>query len=117
MSVMHSELRQAYLQELALGRSSFGRRDYDAAMHHLERAHILGQRYTLSHVHTHWWMLRVGLARTDAQEIVGQVLRLVAALAFSRIWVPIGNTGGANVSALKPMPVPEDLKPLLEEAR
>lgn len=26
-------------------------------------------------------------------------------------WIPIGNTGGADVSALKPMPVPADLAP------
>jgi hypothetical protein len=33
---------------------------------------------------------------------------------FSRIWVPIGNTGGARVSALRPMPLPDDLRALLE---
>jgi hypothetical protein len=28
--------------------------------------------------------------------------------------VPVGNTGGANVSALRPMPVPEELRRLLD---
>jgi hypothetical protein len=30
--------------------------------------------------------------------------------------VPDGNTGGANVSALKRMPIPEDLKSFLARA-
>ena len=30
-------------------------------------------------------------------------------------WVPKGNTGGANVSALKPMPLPSDLSELLQD--
>jgi hypothetical protein len=38
----------------------------------------------------------------------------LAAALFSRLWVPVGNTGGANVSAFRPMPVPEDLQRLLE---
>jgi hypothetical protein len=34
---------------------------------------------------------------------------------FSRIWVPVGNTGRANVRALKAMPVPDDLRSVLEK--
>jgi hypothetical protein len=59
-------------------------------------------------------MLQVGWLRKDMREIAGQCVRMVAALLFSKIWVPIGNTGGANVSALKPMPIPEDLRQLLD---
>jgi len=117
MPRMRPALRQAYLQELALGRSCYERRDHGAAFRHFERAHILGQRFTLPHMRSHWWMLRVGFARVDAREIAGQLVRILAALAFSRIWVPLGNTGGANVSALKPMHIPEDLKHLLEDGR
>lgn len=40
--------------------------------------------------------------------------RIVAAAMFSRIWVPIANTGRANVSAIEPMDVPDDLRSLLE---
>ena len=32
----------------------------------------------------------------------------------SIFWVPTGNTGGANVNPLKPMPVPDDLRPYLD---
>jgi len=60
-------------------------------------------------------MLKIGIRRKDFKEVFGQSLRIVAALVFSRAWVPAGNTGGINVSPLKPMPVPEDLRPLLED--
>jgi hypothetical protein len=59
-------------------------------------------------------MLVYALRRRDRREILGQVLRLVVAGPGS--WsgrYPLGNTGGANISALKPMPVPEDLRQVL----
>jgi hypothetical protein len=31
--------------------------------------------------------------------------------------VPVGNTGGANVSATRPMPVPPDLQAILDADR
>ena len=39
--------------------------------------------------------------------------RMVAALLSSRVWVPLGNTGRARVSAFRPMPVPPDLRHLV----
>ena len=88
--------------------------DLGLAFHHYERAHILSQRFTWLHIKSHLGMLHIGYLRRDLREMVGQCARIVAALMFSRIWVPIGNTGGANVSAMKPMPIPDDLKILLE---
>ncbi|HEV3401169.1 MAG TPA: DUF3703 domain-containing protein [Acidimicrobiales bacterium] len=45
----------------------------------------------------------------------GQVLRLVLAGPGSLTGrYPLGNTGGANVSAFAPMPIPDDLRDLLE---
>lgn len=49
--------------------------------------------------------------------MVGQTTRIVAAALFSRIWVPEGNTGGANVRATLPMPIPDDLRVILEADR
>ncbi|MCT8328883.1 DUF3703 domain-containing protein [Albidovulum sediminis] len=63
-----------------------------------------------SDVRVHWHMLRWGLRQRDAKEVAGQVLRIAGAATKTAVGlVPIGNTGGANVSPLKPMPVPEDL--------
>ncbi|MFY9315408.1 MAG: DUF3703 domain-containing protein [Burkholderiales bacterium] len=49
------------------------------------------------------------------REMLGQLARIFAALLFSRVWVPVGTTGGANVSAFAPMPVPEDLRRLMDD--
>lgn len=83
----------------------------------LERAHILGQRYFIPHIATHWQMLRIGLKRNDNREVIGQIVRLIATVpGFIFGWVPRGNPGGANISALKPVPLPADLQPLLADS-
>jgi len=88
--------------------------DLDRAFAHLERAHIVGQRHTWLHARAHCGMLAIGWQRRDRREIVGQLGRVIAALLFSRLWVPVGNTGGANVSPFTPMPLPDDLRTLLD---
>ena len=110
---MHSELKPSYIAELeATGRAE-GAGDFQTAFTHLERAHILSQKYALAHAATHLRMLRLGWRTRDVREVLGQLTRTIAALIFSRIWVPVGNTGRANVSAFAPMPVPEDLAEIL----
>ena len=106
--------RRAYDEEIELAAAARGRGDLDTAFNHLERAHILGQRSTWCHVRCHLAMFAVGWRRRDMRELFGQSTRVVAAALFSRIWVPAGNTGGANVSAMRPMPIPHDLRRLLE---
>ena len=94
-------------------RAAFLHRDYSRCFHHLERAHILGQRSASKHTYSHWLMFRAGLQQRDFREVLGQVPRMLASLIFSRIWVPLGNTGRSRVPAMKPMPIPEDLRALL----
>jgi hypothetical protein len=84
---------------------------------HLERAHILSQPMVAAHVRTHLAMLGYGLRRRDVREIRGQLLRLVVAGPGSLTGrYPLGNTGGADVSALAVMDVPGDLQALLAPA-
>ena len=111
---MNLALRNAYEAELRAANTATVGGKVEVAFHHLERAHILSQRYTSDHVHVHWLMLRLGASVGAWREVIGQSTRIVAAAVFSRIWVPIGNTGRANVSAIKPMSVPDDLRSLLE---
>lgn len=111
---MSPVLKAAFAAEMDAARRHCAEGDLDAAFARLERAHVLGQRDTLRHVQSHLWMLRVGWRRRDGHELRGQLLRILAALLFSRVWVPAGNTGGANVSAVKPMAVPADLRALLD---
>lgn len=110
---MNLALRHAYDTELSAARSARLAGKVDAAFHHLERAHILSQSHTQQHVHVHWLMLRLGASAGACREVIGQAMRVVAAAVSSRIWVPIGNTGRADVSAIKPMPIPDDLRALL----
>lgn len=85
-----------------------------ASFRRLERAHVLSQLSTREHVRVHWHMLVWGLRQRDMKEIAGQVLRIAGAATKTAIGlVPLGNTGGANVSPLKPMPVPADLAEIL----
>ena len=111
---MNEALRTAYVAELSAAKAATIGGKAEVAFHHLERAHILSQRHTWEHVHVHWLMLRLGASVRAWGEVLGQVSRIVAAAVFSRIWVPIGNTGRANVSAVKPIAIPDDLRSVLE---
>jgi hypothetical protein len=111
---VNPKLRNAYAAELAAGSMAAEQGDIEGAFVHLTRAHVLSQRFTWRHVHVHWLMLRLGAASRDWREVRGQLSRMLAATFFSRIWIPEGNTGRANVSAMQPMPIPDDLRALLD---
>jgi hypothetical protein len=85
---------------------------------HLERAHVLGQASTPIHVRVHWHMLRWAWRHRDAREFGGQLLRITGAATKTFIGlVPTGNTGGANVNAVRPMPIDPELAAIIEKAR
>ena len=108
-----SPRRRAFEQEATAARAALAKGDLDIAFHHLERAHVLGQPWAGPHSWTHWMMLQVGWGRRDGREVRGQLLRLSAGGLLSLLgWLPAGNTGGANVPAKKPMPLPDDLAAL-----
>src|SRR4051812_4066246 len=89
-------------------------RDFQAAFHHLERAHVLGQNWTWQHVRVHWRMFVWGVRRRDWREVAGQAFRIVGAATKTGFGLmPRGNTGGANVSPFRAMPIPEDLAAVL----
>jgi hypothetical protein len=82
---------------------------------HLERAHIIGQPYPLQHTSVYWQMLKLGFTIKSAKEILGQLPRLaIGGVKFFVGRIPVGNTGGADVPALKPMPIPEDLQAIIK---
>lgn len=110
---MHPALSAAYRAERRAASVATSHGQIALAFHHLERAHVLSQRHAWAHARVHLEMLRLGARQRDAREVAGQVGRIVAAVLFSRIWVPLGNTGRARVSAMRPMPVPTDLREVL----
>lgn len=100
--------------ELTAAAGCAAREQFQDGFRHLERAHILSQSSTKQHVRVHYHMLCWAVRRQDRQEILGQVLRIVGAATKTGIGlIPSGNTGGANVSPFRSMPVPKDLKILL----
>jgi hypothetical protein len=112
---MHPQLQQAYDAEMMVAATHYRVGDLDQAFPHLERAHILGQSFPIAHAQVHWWMLKVGWKRRDWIEVYGQIPRIIGAFLFSKIWVPVGNTGGAHVPPFRSMPISEDLLSLLEK--
>lgn len=113
---MKPAVRIAYQSALSNATAHEAGGDLDAAFAELERAHILGQRHLLPHIVTHLRMLRIGWKRRDARELVGQVVRLIATVpGWLTGWVPKGNPGGANISALNPVPLEPDLQALLAD--
>lgn len=113
---MVENLRNAYRAELLAASAAMARGESQTAFEHLGRAHILSQRYTWQHVYVHALMLKLGASTGNWREVIGQLSRIIAAAVFSRIWVPVGNTGRANVSAMQPMAVPDDLRQLLRQS-
>ncbi|WP_115868830.1 DUF3703 domain-containing protein [Marinoscillum furvescens] len=110
-------LQLPYRRELAQYRRFFAKREWPTAWHHLERAHIIGQRYPLAHSYVHWLMLRFGIRLKNTREVLGQIPRLLVGGVKSFVGkVPVGNTGGANVPPLQPMPIPADLKRVLDDS-
>lgn len=107
-------IRKAWHQELERARTARRARDAEREWAHLERAHILSQPLALPHTRTHARMLGYALRRRNGHETIGQVFRLLVAApgSISRRY-PVGNTGGADVSAFEPMPVPAELTDLL----
>ena len=115
MATMHPTLQAAYAAEMRSAGLAFARNDLDSAFTHLERAHVLGQWHVGPHVRTHLGMLRIGWRRRDLQDVLGQLLRIPGGAIGSAIGrVPRGNTGGSRVSAFRKMPIPPDLRDLLQ---
>jgi hypothetical protein len=105
----------AWREERSAAQAARSAGDTQSEWTHLERAHILSQPMAMPHVQTHVSMLRYGIRHRDAHEVLGQLVRLVVAGPGSVTGrYPVGNTGGANVSALRPMPIPDDLRGFLD---
>ncbi len=110
-----SAVRQAWAAEHTAARSARASGDTAEEWRHLERAHILSQPLAGAHVRTHVAMLAFGVRQRDRREVTGQLVRLLVAGPGSAMRrYPLGNTGGANVDAVTPMPIPSDLRAVLD---
>lgn len=118
MSNFSSRIRPHVRRELDAAVRAEASGDLAAAHRRLERAHVLGQASTVEHVRVHLAMVAFGLRHRAAADAWGQLWRAGAALLFTPIGLlPVGNTGGSNVSAFRRMTIPHDLQRIIEDAR
>ena len=117
MSSFAQRIRPFVQAELDAARRARARQDACGEFAHLERAHVLSQATTRLHVRVHAAMLLWGIRQRSVREIAGQMLRIAG--AATKTWVglvPHGNTGGANVGALRRMPIAPELQRLIDAA-
>lgn len=106
---------QAEIEQAAQARANG---DINAEFQHLENAHVIGQESTYWHVNVHWQMLKWAMRNGRLNEIFGQAFRVVGATTKTAIGlVPQGNTGGANVSPFKVMPIKSEHQNIINKAK
>lgn len=112
---MSPNVKAAFRQEMNLANAAEMAGNFILAKQHLERGHILGQQSYLSHMESHYRMFRLARKQSDVKEARGQIVRLIGAGPFHLAgWIPIGNTGGADVSPILPMAIPADIQPYFD---
>lgn len=105
------EKLKAYSQAVAQG-------NYHEGFRHLEDAHVIGQHSTKLHCVAHFYMLKHGLKQGDVKECLGQILRLIGAFTKTAVgFIPNGNTGGANISPFKPLPISQSNQIILDKIK
>lgn len=106
----NQQLKTAFYNQLNKGKEYLKDKNYKASFYHFENAHVLGQKHLLRHTISHYWMLIYGFKTKKSKEVIGQIARILASILFTLIWVPEGNTGGTNISAVKQIPIRKELK-------
>ncbi|MCW8109058.1 DUF3703 domain-containing protein [Alteromonas ponticola] len=108
----------AVKREIKLAELSAARLNYLKQFMHLENAHVLGQHSTFWHTYVHWKMFKWGVKHKSIKEITGQLFRMVGAITKTPFGLlPMGNTGGANVSPFKAMPLKPEHARLLNKLK
>ena len=116
-TTMPKALKPYYSAELRAYQKNIENSNFPRAWKHLERAHVIGQAYPYAHSYVHWKMLQFGFKIKSTREILGQIPRLLVGGVKSFVGqIPVGNTGGANVPPLKPMPIEKDILAMFERA-
>ena len=105
-----SILKKAFYNYLKLGKKALREHRFSKAFYYFEIAHILGQKHLCRHTISHIWLLILSVKKQNFKDVLGQLFRIIASVLFTLIWVPVGNTGGSNVSAVKPMPIRKELQ-------
>ena len=91
-TTLPAQLKTYFQAELDAYQKEILKGNLAKSWHHLERAHILGQKYPLEHTYVHWKMLQFGVKIKSLKEIIGQIPRLVFGGVKSFVGIiPVGN--------------------------
>ncbi|HXV60981.1 MAG TPA: DUF3703 domain-containing protein [Vicinamibacteria bacterium] len=105
----------AFANEIALAKELIAKGELEASFSHLERAHIIGQAFVVPHAISHWLMLTVEVRRRRVTAALGQIVRIVLGMLGSAVGVvPVGNTGGTDISMFKRMPIEPELQNIID---
>lgn len=114
---MPAALQPYFERELRAYYFALQENNLQQAWRHLEKAHVIGQAYPFQHTYVHWKMLQFGIKIKSVKEIIGQIPRLLVGGVKSFVGkIPVGNTGGANIPPLKPLPIEEEIMEIFERA-
>jgi hypothetical protein len=120
LMTMQPTLQAGFEREHALARQACEERDYERALHHIGRAHILGSHFWSTHFKSHWLMLEIGWHKRDAYEVWIQTLRTAGTFG-TRLLAPFfgttGNPGSAQFGVGARFDLPADLEALLRLQR
>ena len=105
----------AFENEIALAKGFIARGEFEQGFAHLERAHVIGQAFVVPHARSHGLMLLFEIRRRRPVAALGQVVRLVLGILGSAVGkVPVGNTGGSDISMFKRMPIAPELQDIID---
>lgn len=114
---MPTSLKPYYKAELDKYRIKYSAGNLKSAWNHLERTHIIGQKYPCAHTFVHWKMLQFGIKIKNRKEIIGQIPRLIFGGVKSFVGkIPVGNPGGANVPPLKSFTIKKEIQDIFAKA-
>ena len=112
---MNQVQRVAFNKEISLAKEFIAQGELDTGFTHLERAHVIGQAFVFPHTLTHWLMLKLAWQRRQPAAAFGQLIRIFLGALGSAIGsVPVGNTGGTDISMFKRLPIAPELQRIID---
>ena len=105
---MGPQLKNAYYLKKNTAIRFYELNEFYCASHHLARARVLGQRYRRPHTKSHGWTLKVGSKKIIFGRTFGRCWagnQNNRCRIISKIWLPAGSTGEADVNPLRLMAV------------
>lgn len=76
---------------------------------------MIGQAYVALHVKSHWLMFKVEVRRRCPVAAFGQAVRIALGAIGSAVGVvPMGNTGGSDISMFQRMPIAPKLQNIID---